>query len=96
MNNNYEESDNIITLNDEFGNEVQFEFLDLVEYDSEEYVVLFPIDDEDEDEGMVVILKIESLDDDTDTYISVEDEDTIQAVFQIFKAKYKDEFDFEE
>lgn len=96
MNNNYEEPDNIITLNDEFGNEVQFEFLDLVEYDSEEYVVLFPIDDEDEDEGMVIILKIESLDDDTDTYISVEDEDTIQAVFQIFKAKYKDEFDFEE
>lgn len=96
MNNNYEEPDNIITLNDEFGNEVHFEFLDLVEYDSEEYVVLFPIDDEDEDEGMVVILKIESFDDDTDTYISVEDEDTIQAVFQIFKAKYKDEFDFEE
>ena len=96
MNNNYEEPDNIITLNDEFGNEVHFEFLDLVEYDSEEYVVLFPIDDEDEDEGMVIILKIESLDDDTDTYISVEDEDTIQAVFQIFKAKYKDEFDVEE
>lgn len=94
MNDNYEELDNIITLNDEFGNEVQFEFLDLVEYDSEEYVVLLPIDDEEE--GEVVILMIEKLDDDTDTYVSVEDEDTIQAVFQIIKDKFKDEFDFVE
>ena len=35
-----EELDNIITLNDEEGNEVKFEFLDLVELDDEEYVVL--------------------------------------------------------
>lgn len=94
MNDNYEELDNIITLNDEFGNEVQFEFLDLVEYNSEEYVVLIPIDDEEE--GMVVILKLESLDDGNDSYTSVEDEDTLHAVFQIFKNKFKDEFDFEE
>ena len=49
---------NIIVLNDENGNEVQFEFLDLIEYDSEEYVVLLPTgDSEDADE--VVILKVE-------------------------------------
>ena len=34
-----EEVDNIIVLNDEDGNEVRFEFLDLVELDDEEYVV---------------------------------------------------------
>ena len=38
-----EELSNIIILNDENGNEVQFEFLDLIEYDSEEYVVLLPV-----------------------------------------------------
>lgn len=86
-------NDNIVTLNDEFGNEVQFEFLDLVEYDGEEYVVLLPADDED---GEVVILKVEELDDDKDSYTSVEDEDILMAVFQIFKNKFKDEFDFEE
>ena len=37
-----EEVDNIIVLNDEDGNEVRFEFLDLVELDDEEYVVLLP------------------------------------------------------
>ena len=86
-------NDNIVTLNDEFGNEVQFEFLDLVEYNGEEYVVLLPADDED---GEVVILKVEALDDDKDSYTSVEDEDILMAVFQIFKNKFKDEFDFEE
>ena len=30
-----EELDNILTLNDEEGNEVEFEFLDLIEYDGE-------------------------------------------------------------
>ncbi len=94
MNDNYDEQDTIITLNDEDGNDVQFEFLDLVEYNSEEFVVLLPVDDE---EGMVVILKIESLDtdDDTETYVAVDD-DTALAVFQIFKERYKDELDFEE
>ena len=86
-------NDNIVTLNDEFGNEVQFEFLDLVEYNGEEYVVLLPADDED---GEVVILKVEELDDDKDSYTSIEDEDILMAVFQIFKDKFKDEFDFEE
>lgn len=34
------DEDNIITLNDENGNEVEFEFLDLIPYRQNEYVVL--------------------------------------------------------
>ena len=45
---------------------------------------------------MVVILKVESHSDDTDSYTSVEDEDTLHAVFQIFKNKFKNKFDFED
>ena len=45
-----EELDNIIVLNDENGNEVKFEFLDLVELDDEEYVVLLPVTEEGEEE----------------------------------------------
>ena len=41
-----EEVDNIVILNDEEGNEVQFEFLDLIEYNEEEYVILLPVEDE--------------------------------------------------
>ena len=43
MEENYNEEDNIVILNDEDGNEVKFEFLDLVELDDEEYVVLLPV-----------------------------------------------------
>ena len=66
MNENYEgdELDNIVILNDEDGNEVKFEFLDLIDLDDEEYVVLLPItEDGEEDEGEVVILKVEDNDD---------------------------------
>ena len=92
-----EDLDNIVILNDEDGNEVKFEFLDLVELDDEEYVVLLPVvDDGVEEEGEVVILKVEDTDDDTEeeSYVSVEDEDVLNKVFEIFKEKFKDDFDF--
>ena len=93
-----EEIDNIVTLNDEEGNEVKFEFLDLVELDDEEYVVLLPVTEEgEEDEGEVVILKVEDNDDedsDEESYVGVEDEEILNKVFQIFKEKFKDKFDF--
>ena len=93
-----EELDNIVILNDEDGNEVKFEFLDLVELDDEEYVVLLPVTDEgEEDEGEVVILKVEDNDDeesDEESYVSVDDEETLNKVFEIFKERFKDDFDF--
>ena len=72
---------NIITLNDENGNALEFEFLDLIEYNGGEYVVLLPCDEED-DSGEVVILKVEeSENEDEENYVSVDDEDVLQAVF---------------
>lgn len=54
-------------------------------------MVLLPVSD-DADE--VVILQIEEVDDETESYISVDNELTLQAVFEIFKEKAKDEFNF--
>lgn len=91
-----EELDNIIILNDENGEEVKFEFLDLVELDGEEYVVLLPADeDEEEEEGEVVILKVEDTEsEEEESYVSVDDEEVLNKVFEIFKEKFKDEFNF--
>ncbi len=96
--------DNIVVLNDENGEEVRFEFLDLIEYEGDRYVVLLPADEAEEetaedDAGEVVILKVEHLnledpDDDEESYSSVEDEETLNKVFEIFKEKFKEEFDF--
>ena len=92
-----ENINNIIVLTDENGNEVRFEFLDLIEYESEEYVVLLPVIEEgEEDDGEVVILQVDDSDEDSDeeSYTSVDDEQTLTAVFEIFKDKFKEEFNF--
>lgn len=90
-----EELDNVIVLNDEEGNEVQFEFLDLVELDGEEYVVLLPTSEEEADEGEVVILKVEDTEsEEEESYVSVDDEEILNKVFEKFKEKFKDEFNF--
>lgn len=101
MDENYNENeglDNIVSLTDEDGNEVKFEFLDLIELDDEQYVVLLPVTPEgEEDEGEVVILMVEDNDNpdaEEESYISVEDEDTLNKVFEIFKEKFKNDFDF--
>lgn len=88
------EFDNIIVLNDENGNAAEFEFLDLIVYEEEEYVVLLPVEESDE-AGEVVILKLEETEnDDEESYVSVEDDNTLMEVFNIFKDKFKDEFNF--
>lgn len=90
-----DELDNIIILNGEDGRESRFEFLDLIEYDSQEFVVLLPADEDPDEAGEVVILKIEPTEDLKDeSYVGVEDEETLNAVFSLFKEKFKDEFNF--
>ncbi len=83
----------IITLEDDLGNEKDFEFLDTVEYDGFEYIVLLPVEEEEQNE--VMILRVDSLDDDDESYSGIDDEEILQAVFDIFKDRYKDDFDFE-
>lgn len=89
-----EEMENIVTLNDENGNEVSFEYLDLIEYEGGEYVVLLPLEDNENDE--VQILKVEPVpgSDEEESYVSVENEETLFAIFDIFKEHFADEFDF--
>ena len=91
-----EELDNILVLNDEDGNEVEFEFLDLIDYDGEEYVVLLPVEEEETEEpGEVVILKLEDTESENEeSYVSVEDEEILNKVFETFKEKFEDEFNF--
>ena len=83
------DEDNIITLNDENGNEVEFEFLDLIPYRQNEYVVLLPIGDSD---GQVVILQLKEIDDETEEYVGVENEFVLETVFALFKERNKDFF----
>lgn len=87
----FDELDNKIILNDEEGNEIEFEFLDLVEVDGKEYVVLLPV--EEAEKGEVVIFRIEG-EGEEESYISLDDEEEAEKVFEAFKEKTKDDFDF--
>lgn len=82
-----------IILNDENGEEVEFEFMDLISYEGEDYVVLLPVED-CEEEGEVVILRLEASGKDDESYVSVDDETILMAIFNIFKDKFKDFFNF--
>lgn len=88
----FENEDALITLVDDEGNEVEFEFLDVVEYEGEEYIVLI---ENEEDADEVVILKINPIDDNTEEYVSIDDEDLLQKLFDIFKKKYEGEINFQ-
>lgn len=88
-----EEEVSILTLTDENGNEVNFEYLDSVEYNGVEYLVLAPEGDE---EGETVILEVQPVDEENENYIGVEDEAVLDAVFGIFKERYKDILQFED
>ena len=92
------ENENIIVLTDEDGVDVEFEFCASIEYEGDEYVVLLPTDDDD---GEVVILQVMegedgAEEDDEVTYVGVDDENVLQAVFELFKEQASDEFDFDE
>ena len=87
-----EEQENLLTLTDENGNDVTFEYLDVIEYQGTEYLLLMPTDDS----GEIVILEIEPVDEENENYISVTDEDVLNAVYGIFKEKYKDIRTFED
>ena len=82
--------EDIIILIDENGEEQEYELLDTVEYEGEQYVVLIR-----DEEDSVVILKVESEEDEELSLISCED-DVIEEVYHIFKEKNTDNFDFED
>ena len=73
--------------------DVNFEYLDCLEYEGVEYLVLAP---EEDDSGEIVILEIQPVDEENENYLAVEDEDVLNAVFGIFKEKFKDVLEFED
>ena len=88
-----EEEVSTLTLTDENGVDTVFEYLDCIDYDDKEFLVLIPQDDED---AGIVILEVMPVDEETENYISVQDEKTLQAVYSIFKEKFKDILEFED
>ena len=86
-----EEEESILTLTDENGEDMDFEYLDCIEYQGTEYLVLMPADEESNE---IVILQIEPVDEEYENYLAIDDEETLKAVYEIFKERYKDVLTF--
>lgn len=86
-----QEEESILTLTDENGEDTNFEYLDCIEYEGTEYLVLMP-----EDSNEIVILEIEPVDEENENYLAVDSEDILEAVYGIFKERYKDVLQFED
>lgn len=88
------EEKNIMTLTDENGNTVEYELLDIIQYDEKIFVVFYPTALEDTE---VVILRVEDSENINESnYVVEEDEYIVKEVYNIFKEKYKDDFKFDD
>ena len=83
----------IITLTDENGVDMEFEYMDCIEYEGKEYLALLPTDEESNE---IVLLEIEPVDEENENYVAIEDEAVLQAVYAIFKERFKDVLTFED
>ena len=86
-----EEEESILTLTDENGEYMEFEYLDCIDYEGKEYLILMPVDEESNE---IVILEIQPVDEENENYLAVEDEAILEAVYGIFKERYKDVLQF--
>ena len=85
-----EKMDNVVVMTDEDGNDVEMEWLDTLHYDDRIFVVLLPTCEEDRDSG-VIILELDPYEED---FSPIEDDDELNRLFEIFKERNKDQFDF--
>lgn len=93
-----EERDDLVVLVDENEEESEFEYLDTIEFNGNEYVILLPVEQDNNEEDMeqVVILKIVEDPDGEDSFVTIDDENELEAVFEEFKTRMSEEYDFDE
>ena len=85
----------VIFLKDEMGNNIKFEYMDLIQHVTGQYAVLRQIDTQGtgEVEDAIVILKVEKdeSDPEMESYVGVESEEILREVFGQFLEKMKAE-----
>ncbi len=91
-----QENPYLIDLYDEEGNEKTFEHLDTVRYKDEEYVICIPYDEDEEDVTEVVIFKITEDENGEEMLSQILDPEVMAPVYDIFRDRNADMFEFEE
>ena len=87
----------IIALTAEQGNEVEFELLDVVPYNGQEYIAIIPVAEDDEESQMVQLYRIfPDEDGESETYMGLESEEELDAVYDEFQKRNAELFNFED
>lgn len=87
---------NLVTVIDDDGNEHEFEELDRIETeDGKKYIALIPADDDEEDEGELIILRVIE-DNGKNILEAIEDEEELDEIFEAFQERLTEFFDFDE
>ncbi len=84
--------DSIITLTGDDGTDISYELLDMIALAGRQYAVVLPVS---EDADQVEIFLVEDAEKDTNTFVPVSDRVTAMTVFNLFKEKNREFFDFE-
>ncbi len=87
---------NLVTVIDDDGNEHAFEELDRIETDDgNKYIALIPAEEDESDEGELIILKV--LEEDGNSVLeAIEDENEFEDIAEAFRERLSEMFDFEE
>jgi len=80
-----------IVLNDEEGNEVEFEVLTKLDIENKEYVIVIPIDGDEEDP---IALRLELDDEGNDLLVTVDDEEEFKLVEEAFELVMGEEAEY--
>ena len=81
--------DGIVELIDENGETQRYYHLGTMEHKGENYVFFEPCDEEDDDEGTVMVFRLG--DEESDELFPIEDDELLDEVFAAFMAKMEEE-----
>lgn len=86
----------IFTLTDEDGNEIEFELIGQCEKNGQQYFAMIPVEDENENPEMIeyVILKL-AVEDGEEVLVTVDDDDELDDVADYFDDLFSQEADYD-
>ena len=102
-NQDFEDVENVdegnIVLIDDDGINAEYEYIDTIDYEGSEYVVFLPVEEDEDGAAEVLILKVEEIEaedgeEPEEEYVTVESEELLDKLFEIFMKDHADEFDF--
>lgn len=89
----------LVTVQDEDGNNHQFELLDAIETDDARYVALAPVFDDPaeslQDDGELILLRVQE-ENGEDMLVPIEDDEEFDEIAEIFEERLSDLYEIED